>query len=570
MITEFNTISAILNDSASKHNNLYAFSWKQNGFWHSMTYGELKSNANRLSIELIRLGVKKGDKVVIISQNRPEFNIVDFACLQIGAISVALFPNYSAELIEELTRHCDAKIAFCENRFLELVKTISDDPTSTLSGHFCMEKTDAFSSLHRVLENENVDGNDQENLEKRIANVQPEDSAMIFYSSGTSDHPNGAVLDHRSYSMTIKNCHSIFGLQPGEKVLSYLPSCHAYERAHHYFYLTCGLHVHFAESPQDMVSNAQEVKPVMFTTVPMFLEKVLEVIRINAKMVKTPHQPDYLAAMEFAQNQSPSEAEQFRETEKHSTLEKSFFSNWRGVLGGSIKLVSCAGAPLPTHVGQFYYSIGIPILCCYGLSEIAGVAYQRLEELPNYNETGTLLDGIEAKLATDGELLLKSEQCMKEYYKNPDLTAKVIDKDGWFHTGDVCEITKNNGLKIVGRLRHMFKLPSGEYVSPEHIETILVRSQFISNIFVYSNKGCLSALIVPNDYFLNIHGTEKTRDLIKEDINIIYNSKVHSLQRVIDFDLVADNWSPDTGELTPTMKIKRHIIREKYRTIINL
>ena len=552
-------------------------SGKVNDKWiNYSTIGFCKA-VDDLSRGLIKEGTKKGGRVAVMSQNRPEWNIADFAANQLGAYQIPLYPTLSANDIEFILTDAEIAIIFVSNA--EMYTKL----------YPCVEKVNPKIKIFTFDEVENathwstllVDESElQVDLEEYQSAVTPEDLLTIIYTSGTTGTPKGVMLTHNNLVSNFKNSAVILPKNL-EKGLSFLPLSHIFERMVIYLYIYARIDVYYAQSLETIVADIQVVKPQVFSTVPRLLEKVYDKILEKGKELTGVKKTLFFWALGLAENYDTKTNGWY--DFKLSIARKLIFKKWQEALGGNIQVIISGGAALNSRLAKIFWAAGMPVFEGYGLTETSPVITVNHMNGVMFGTVGELIKGAEIKIAEDGEILARGENVMKGYYNRPDLTAKEIDADGWFHTGDVGELIDGRFLKITDRKKEMFKTAGGKYVAPQILENKYKESSFIEQIMVVGeNKKFPSALIVPNFSVLNKWAKRHEIDY-KTNAELIRNEKVNvkikeeidrfgvdfgNWEKVKRFALLSQEWSIDGGELTPKMSLKRKVIKEKNIDLI--
>jgi long-chain acyl-CoA synthetase len=553
--------------------------------WKQYSFLEIQELANHLSQLLINDGLKKNDKIALISANRTEWNIVDLGAQQIGVVVVPMYPNISSKDYEFIFKDADIQIAFIGNESIyskvkpligkeNLLKTIytfdllNDHPSSLIT-------------LTTKIDKEEI------NLRKSI--VAEDDLATIIYTSGTTGNPKGVMLTHKNIVSNIISVKKVTPFYVGKKALSFLPLCHSFERMVFYAYLSYGMHIFYAESLETIAENLKEVKPFCFTTVPRLLEKVYE--KIIAKGNELTGLKKYLFkwSVNLGLQYKIGSKNTFCFDFQLSIARKLVFSKWQEALGGKVEFIITGAAAMQPRLITLFTAAGIQIIEGYGLTETSPVlCSNRISEKERCIGTvGLPIPGVTIQLAEDGEIIAKGENIMKGYYNRPDLTAEVIDADGWFHTGDIGTWISFNDLiflKITDRKKELFKTAGGKYIAPQVIENKMKESPYIEQILVLGgdDKKFVAALIVPsfsqlenwaNHQGINFKNHEgliqspSVIQLFEKEINQL-NTQFGQWEQIKKFELTSHEWSVETGELTPTMKLKRKVIEQKYFDVI--
>ncbi|MBB6459481.1 AMP-dependent synthetase/ligase [Flammeovirga kamogawensis] len=560
-----------------------SLAYKVNGQWKKFSTDDVIEIVNNLSVGLLIFGVKKGDKVAIISSNRPEWNFIDLACQQIGVIVVPIYPTITVSDYSYIFDHSDAKYIFVGDSDLYSKSTEAAKSVEKVEKIFTFDKVD--NAPHWTEIELLGKGKSRDKVVNAMAEVKPEDLLTIIYTSGTTGRPKGVMLSHQNVVSNAIAVSSICPIEKGKsKALSFLPLCHIFERTGFYYFLQYGVSVYYAESMETIGANLQEVKPDVFNTVPRLLEKIYDKIIAKGLDAGGAKKGIFFWALNLGLRYEPRKEQGFIYNSQLELANKLVFSKWRDALGGNVKAINIGAAALQPRLARVFWSAGIKLCEGYGLTETSPVIAVNRANNENMmvGTVGPLLDGVEVKIAEDGEILAKGPNVMMGYYKAPEKTEEVI-KDGWFHTGDIGEFVEGKFLKITDRKKEMFKTSGGKYVAPQLVENKIKESYFIEQAAVIgNNRKFPSALIVPNfdglKEWCNLHNIEYT-----SDSEIIKNTKViekmdqeiqkankqfAQWEKVKKFALIDHVWSIDSGEVTPTLKLKRKVINERYDHVI--
>ncbi len=556
-----------------------ALACKRDGAWRKFSIQEYVELTNNMSYGMLKLGIKPGDKVGIVSGNRPEWNMLDFAAMQIGAISVPIYPTISQDDYRHILNHAEMKMIFIEGKELgNKLKPIFLE-TKTLKHIFTfVNQENDYQYLDQLIET-GKNNPQPEKLAKLKAAVKPNDMATIIYTSGTTGNQKGVMLSHSNILENVKHL-SIIPSKWNNKALSFLPLCHAYERMLVYLYQYLGMSVYYAESLATIAENIKEINPTMMSCVPRLLEKIYDKLYLSGKKLPFVSKMIYYWAFNLAtkyQLEGMSKSYKL----KHKLAEKLIYSKWRAAIGGNFDIVVSGGSAIQPHIASFFSAIGMPVFEGYGLSETSPVicVHQRVKHGRQFGTVGLPLQGVEVKLGERDEIICRGHNVMLGYYKDPELTAQVIDTDGWFHTGDTGKFTPEGQLIITGRLKSIFKTSFGKYVNPQAIESKFTESPFIENMIVLGeNKKFAAALLSPDFVYLKswcaIHKIKYTSNLemienehiirrFKEEVKH-YNQFFGDFEQIKRYQLVPDEWTAADGFLSPTLKIKRNAIEEHY------
>ncbi len=476
-----------------------ALAGKEDGKWIKYSIDQYIEKANNISYAFLKLGVKKGDKIATITQNRPEWNFLDTGILQVGAVHVPIYPTISESDYRYILKHAEVKFVFVAGK--ELLTKIEHilPETPSIEGVYTFKKTENVKHLDELIEL-GKDNPAPEKLKEINPDILPDDVATLIYTSGTTGNPKGVMLTHNNIISQVLALHQYFPVDESCKVLSYLPISHVYERTNIYIYQYLGVSLYYAENMGTIADNLKELKPEMFTTVPRLLEKVYDKIIAKGRKLTGIKKLLFFWAVNLGLNYDETGKGWLYKTQL-KLANKLVFSKWREGLGNNIRVIVSGGAALQTRLAKVYTAGQIEILEGYGLTETSPVLAVNTFE-PGGRKFGTVgkpINNVEIKIAEDDEILCKGPGVMKGYFKEPEMTKEAIDKDGWFHTGDLGKIEPEGHLKITGRKKAMFKTAMGKYVSPEHIENKLVESPFVdAALVVGENQKFAAALIVPD------------------------------------------------------------------------
>lgn len=556
---------------------------KQNGEWVKTSTKEYLDKANTLSRGLLRMGVQKNDKIAVISSNnRTEWNITDIGALQTGAQTVPIYPTISAEDYEYILNHSESKYCFIsDSEVFDKINSIKHNVPSLLE-IFSYNDIPGCKSWKEIL-HLGEDITNQDVVEDRKNSIVTTDLATIIYTSGTTGRPKGVMLSHKNIVSDVLMSAPRVPLRAGDtRGLSFLPVCHIFERMILYLYQYYGISIYFAESIEKMSDNLKEVKPHVMTAVPRLLEKVYDKIYAKGTDLTGIKKKLFFWAIDLGLAYEPYGANGWWYEFQLKIARKLIFSKWQEGLGGQLELMVSGSAALQPRLTRVFAAAGIPIMEGYGLTETSPVI--SVNEVKNkgfkIGTVGRVLDGVEVKIADDGEILCKGPNVMMGYYKDDLQTADAL-KDGYFHTGDIGEIDANGFLKITDRKKEMFKTSGGKYVAPQVLENTFKQSRFIEQIMVIGDGEKMpAAFIQPNFDFVKewaklkgiqigttneeIAANPAVIQRIEEEVNEL-NKKFGNWEQVKRIELTPDIWSIEAGHLTPTMKLKRKIIKEKYQ-----
>ena len=558
------------------------------GTYQDISYTQLGESVDAFSKGLSTLGVQKDDRVALLSENRPEWAITDFGSLKAGAVTVPMFPTLTAAQVSYILNDSGAKV-ICVSTEAQLKKVLSiRDAVPTLE-HIILFDASENETPEGIIQFEDVCGNAEESTSDASSDANEDDIATIIYTSGTTGNPKGVMLTHVNFISNLHACKSLIDVGETDVLLSFLPLSHVFERlGGHYVPLLSGAKVAYAESTFTVARNMQEVSPTMMLSVPRLYETMHDRI-LGAVQAGSPLKQKIFhwgvsvgsaVSSAIQQGKNPSAILQL----KQSIADKLVFAKLKAATGGRLRFFVSGGAALPQAIAEFFHAAGILILEGYGLTETAPVISMNHPEKWKFGTVGVPVPGVEVKIAEDGEILTRGPHVMKGYFNNEAETAEVIDADRWFHTGDIGIIDVDGFVKITDRKKNIIVLSNGKNVAPQPIESELVQSPFISQIMLIGNeRKNLAALIVPNFDALkawasenNIETTEIPEMLKTREVQQLIQGEIRSrltdfadFEQVRRFTLLEKEFSQEADEMTPTLKLKRNVIIEKYGNVID-
>jgi long-chain acyl-CoA synthetase len=559
--------------------NSAMFVTKTAGIWVPISTSEFIDRTINVARGLISMGIQAGDRIAVASSNRLEWNILDIAVQKSGAILVPLYPNISENDYRFILNDCAAKICIVSNQELaDKISNIRGDVTS-LEHLFSFDKLESVPHWSHIEDQRTH--TEEERVFERMKQVKNEDLVTIIYTSGTTGNPKGVMLSHRNLLSNVSACIEPIPADNNSRVLTFLPICHVYERMLHYLYMYLGCSVHFAESMDTIGDNIREVKPDVFSAVPRLIEKVFDKIMAKGDELKGIKRGLFFWALNLAENYDNVHASAFFKF-KLAIARKLIFSKWQEALGGNVKAIASGSAALQPRLARIFLAADIPILEGYGLTETSPVvSVNNFVTGIRIGTVGALIEGVQVKIASDGEILVKGPNVMMGYYNNVEATNEVMDKEGWFHTGDIGEFQDDKFLKITDRKKEIFKTSGGKYIVPQAMENRFKESRFIEQIMVIGEgEKFPAAFVVPNFAFAkewaHRHGLHfesmSNEEIIKQtafidrmdqeiaEINQVFGN----WEQVKKIALLPAEFTIDGGELTPTLKLKRKKILEKY------
>lgn len=562
-----------------------ALAKKENGEWRRYSIQEYVNTTNIISFALIKIGIKKNDKVAIISSNRPEWNILDMAIQKVGAITVPIYPTISKDDYKIIINNCEAKLAIIEGlSVLSKIEEIRPEIPSIEHIFTFVKRSEQYPIWDDLISlgKENVDF---EELERRESSILPSDCATIIYTSGTTGIPKGVMLSHSNILGQIENLRQTPS-KDSTRALSFLPLCHAYERTLVYLYQYLGMSVYYSESIATIAQEMKEIHPTMMTCVPRLLEKIYLKVKQTGNEKKGLARIIFRWAMQLAEKYTVEGRSKLYDM-KLRIADKLVYRKIREKLGSDcFDIIVSGAASLQPNISAFFSAIKMPVYEGYGMTECSPVIATS-SNVPHGREAGFVgpaLPGIEIKISETGEIMCRGHNVMLGYYKLPELTAEVIDNDGWFHTGDLGEFNQYGLLKITGRMKNLFKTSLGKYINPDIIERKFTESNFFENIVVFGeNEKYAAALIIPDFEFIkswckkheisytNDHDMLNNQDVKTRLANEIkrINSFFGDTEKIKRYCFIEDSWTVANGILTPTLKVKRSVVKEKYSSLIN-
>ena len=560
---------------------------KQNGIWEKTSTVEYVEKANAISRALIRLGVQKNDKIAIISSNnRTEWHIMDIGTLQTGAQTVPIYPTISENDYEYILNHSEAIYCFVsDDEVLQKLNAIKHNAPN-LREIYSFNEIQGCKNWKELLAL-GQDNSNQDVVEDRKNSVKPLELATIIYTSGTTGKPKGVMLSHNNIVSNVLDSASRIPFEKGKsKALSFLPICHIYERTVTYMYQYYGCAIYFGESIEKVSDNIKEVQPTVMTGVPRLIEKVYDKIIAKGSELTGIKKKLFFWAVELGLKYEPYGANGFWYELQLKLARKLIFSKWKDALGGKLDLIVNGSAALQPRLARIFAAAEIYVMEGYGLSETSPVI--SVNDVRNtgfrVGTAGRVIQNVEVKIAADGEILCKGPNVMMGYYKDEVLTKEAI-VDGYFHTGDIGEIDSDGFLKITDRKKEMFKTSGGKYIAPQMLENAMKQSRFIEQIMVIgADQKMPAAFIQPNFDFVKewakLHSIDagstneqlianpKVIERIQQEIDVV-NEKFGNWEKIKRFELTPDLWTIPAGHLTPTMKLKRKIVMEKYLNLFH-
>ena len=559
---------------------------KKDNEWITYSTDEVKDYVDWVSYGLLSMGYKPGDKVATISGNKPEWNFVDMGLAQAGMIHVPIYPTIGTEEYDYILKHSDVKIIIVGNKAIYGKVSPVAGNIEQLKDIYSFDPVDGVKSFDLIIEagRENA-VRLQDELVKIKDSIRPEDLVTIIYTSGTTGNSKGVMLSHNNLVKNAITTSKAHHLAYGHRAVSFLPLCHVYERMVNYHFQYKGISVYYIENMGTISEAVKEIRPHIFNTVPRLLEKIYDNIISRGRNLPWVKRKIFFWAVNLGLKFALKKNSQFYKF-RLGIARKLVFSKWQEALGGELQVMVSGGAALQSRLEKIFWAAGLPIIQGYGLTEtspVIAVNPFRVDEI-GFGTVGPVIEGVEVKIADDGEILCRGVNIMMGYYKAPDLTAEMIDTDGWLHTGDIGVIEEGKFLRITDRKKEMFKLSAGKYIAPQVIENKLKESSFIEQAMVIGeNQKFASALLSPNFSFLHdwcsIHKIQFRDNAVLIELPEVIerfskevkevNKSLGEFEQIKRFRLVTEEWTPQTGELSPTLKLKRNYLAKEYKDLIS-
>lgn len=558
----------------------YAFAAKEQGTWKRYSTAQSLDEINQVALGLLSIGLQPGDRIATVSNNRPEWNFLDLGMLQVGGVHVPLYPTITDQDYRYILEHAEVRWVMVSDASLyERIAPIARE-FPHIAGVYTFNRVPGAQHWSDIKAAARPDLNQE--LANRRAAIQKEDTATIIYTSGTTGFPKGVMLSHHNIMSNLLEAAVRVPCKAGDKSLSFLPLNHIYERMLTYMMMYSSIGIHYAESMETIGENLKEIKPQVFSTVPRLLEKVYDKIVAKGMELTGLKRKLFFWALDLGLRYEFKEANGWWYETQLKWANKLIFSKWREALGGNVQAIVSGAAALQPRLARVFWAAKIPVLEGYGLTEtspVIAVNYLATGQV-EFGTVGPVLDSVELRIAEDGEILCKGTNIMQGYYKDEALTREVIDPDGWFHTGDIGTLTAQGNLKITDRKKEIFKTSGGKYIAPQAMENKFKESIYIEQLMVCGeNQKYPSALIVPAWEVLNDWATKNdvgdlSPSALVQNPQVIallqsevdrFNKEYGQWEQVKKFTLLPVTWTVESGELTPTMKLKRKFIVGKFQ-----
>lgn len=563
---------------SQKYSDLHAFSEKINRKWHEYTFNDYKNISEKIAVSFLKLGIRKGENVAtVFNYNCPQWNFIDMALAIVGAVHVPIYPTISDSDYLYILNQIESRfVIISDKNIFNRISEISNQLHYSLS-FFSVRK---FSGATHWKDLVNIpDDYQSQKLEERKRSIREDDVVSIVYTSGTTGFPKGVELSHRNIVSNLLAAAKLQPLGKGDRILSFLPLCHVYERTANYQFTFKGASIHYCDSYKALMHVMKEVKPHGTTVVPRLLEKIIKMVKTDAEKRNLFIRLFVKWSVSMGLRYNPHRKKHFFLLLSYKIVYLAVFQKLKKLMGGNLRYIGCGGAPINYKIKSFFWAAQMPVYEGYGLTECSPLVALNspVDNLHYIKSVGPVIPGVEVKLASDGEILCKGPNVTSSYYKMERVTQETFE-NGWLKTGDLGKFVQGNFLQIVGRKKQMFKTSFGKYIVPQAIEKKFTESFAIDHLVVVGEgKYCAAAIISPNfEYFRNtvpemkflsnkkIAKSEIVRKHITNEIQQV-NKKLGKTEQIRKFLIVQDKWSTNSGELSPTLKIKRNIIQYKYK-----
>jgi long-chain acyl-CoA synthetase len=578
----------LLERFTSKFPGRNVLSEKIDGKWHFYTSEDYNQIAHQFALGLLELGFKKGDKIMTVTNNRPQWNFVDMGMSLAGLVHVPVYTSMNAEEYGYIMKHSDARMVIVSDQKLCEMIEPEAKKIEKVQHFFTFDTIQGISNWNEVLEmGKRASTKTREKLDAIKYSILPSDLVSIIYTSGTTGRSKGVMLSHQNLVSNFLAAADVFKLDENDRYLAIIPSCHVGGRLGNYQTQYSGACIYYAENMGTIATNLKEIQATGFDAVPRILEKIYANVIAKGRSLSGMKKRMFFWAVKLGLEYEPHGKKSWFYYRKLKIADKLIFSKWREALGGHAKLVGCGGAALQARLERIFWASGLKIINMYGLTETSPIiTINRTEkESCKLGSVGTVIDGVELKIAEDGEILCKGDCVMQGYYKDEAQTRDVFDEEGWFHTGDVGHLEEGKFLMVTDRKKEIFKLSSGKFVAPQPIENRIKESAFIDQVMVVGeHEKFASALLVPDFNYLkewcainDIKNGEKREELIaipevitvvNEEIERI-NQSLMEWERIKRYRMVPEDWTPATGELSASLKLKRKVLADRYSKLLD-
>ena len=590
MGTQPQTLNELFNSAVDRHRESEFLRFKVRNEWRSLTFGEVARRVRERALGLHALGIRSGDRIAIWSENRPEWNLADLAALAIGAVDVPIYATQARVQVEYILADSAARAIFVSPAFAEDALAIKSRLPALEFVISLEEISSPVVGVEDLVDKGRSLYGEQPGLYERLWRAATaEDLATILYTSGSTGDPKGVMLTHKNLTANVLNSNRWLHLEDRrELALTYLPFTHIFERAVWYLYAHIGATIAYAESIDTVAKNLIEVHPSAMTSVPRMFEKIYSKIIERGLSAGFPKRQIFLWALDvgrrWAERKDRGQGIGPLLGLQHKIADALVFKKWREAVGGNIKIFISGGAPLAPEIGYLFLAAGLPILQGYGLTETSPSVSCNTETRNRIGTVGPIIDGVSVRIAEDGEILVKGDTVMKGYYNRPVDNEEAFTSDGWFRTGDIGHIDADGFLVITDRKKDLIKTSGGKYIAPQRLESLIKSSRFVSQVVVVGNaRKFASALIVPNMELLRgyaqlkgiqynnqgeLLANARVIDLINRQVEK-YTAELARFEKVKKVALLEQEFTTESGELTPTLKPRRSVIEKKYASVID-
>jgi len=564
-----------------------ALSEKIEGRWKFYTSEDYTQISHQFALGLLKLGFKKGDKIMTVTNNRPQWNFVDMGMSMAGIIHVPVYTSMIAEEYGYIMKHSDARMVIVSDQKLYELIEPEAKKIKEVEYLYTFDTIDGALQWDEVLkQGQGASSKTREQLETIKYSILPDDLVSIIYTSGTTGRSKGVMLTHNNLVSNFLAAADVFQLNENDRYLAIIPTCHVGGRLGNYQTQYSGACIYYAEGMGTIAANLKEIQATGFDAVPRILEKIYDNVIAKGRSLSGMKKRIFFWAVKLGLQYEPHGKKGWLYYRKLKVADKMIFSKWREALGGHAKMVGCGGAALQPRLERIFWASGLKIINLYGLTETSPIiTINRTEKgRCKLGSVGTVIDGVELKIAEDGEILCKGDCVMPGYYKDEAQTRSVFDKEGWFHTGDVGHMEDGKFLMVTDRKKEIFKLSSGKFVAPQPIEIRIKESSFIDQVMVVGeHEKFASALLVPDFNYLkewcannDIKNGEKREELIAiPEVITVMNQEIDRInqslmdwERIKRFRMVHDDWSPASGELSASLKLKRKVVADRYSKLL--
>lgn len=561
---------------------------KLDGSWTFYTSEEYSKIAHQFACGLLEMGFELGDKIMTVTNNRPQWNFVDMGMSMAGMVHVPVYTSMNAEEYSYIMDHSDAKMVLVsDQRLFDLIQPVFAAQKKA-GFFFTFDRIEGAAHWTEVVEKGKAAGSEtREKLDSIKHAIVPEDLLTIIYTSGTTGRSKGVMLSHRNLVSNFLAAADVFQLNEEDRYLSIIPVCHVGGRLGNYQTQYSGACIYYAEHMGTIAANLKEIRATGFDAVPRILEKIYDNVIARGRSLEGMKKKLFFWAVDLGLKYKPHGEKSWLYYRKLKLADRLIFSKWREALGGHARLVGCGGAALQPRLESIFWASGLKIINMYGLTETSPIiTINRTEKgRCKLGSVGSVIGGVELRIAEDGEVLCKGDCVMMGYYKDEVQTQSVFDRDGWFHTGDVGQLVDGKFLMITDRKKEIFKLSSGKFVAPQTIENRIKESAFVDQVMVVGeHQKFASALLVPDFLYLKewmVHhkvpnGRERSELIVLPEVVTVFNQEIDRIneslmewERIRRFRIVPDDWSPATGELSASLKLKRKVVADRYADLLD-